>query len=337
MFQQLFSIRTSDPNLANRGRLLKVAALISLLAAVAFLPITSYGDASLISTFSMMVVALIIFAMAHYGYITLGGVLLIAAHMVTIVSSTPAEELAGHSPGMAFIIPILVAGLVLGATAVLITGVAAMAALITVILIDQVTWGAETWINILLLIISSGLVWLIIRLQERSAAFARRQAEEAHAAHKELQQREQALVAANEELKSSNAQLEALLGLVRELEIPVIPLLEGVLVVPLVGHLDTRRVDQINHRVLDAVYEQRARTVIIDITGISIIDTAVAQRIEQLAQSIQLLGARVMLTGIKADIAQTIIDLGLNFSTIRTAGRLQDGVAAVLGEMGRHN
>ena len=127
--------------------------------------------------------------------------------------------------------------------------------------------------------------------------------------------------------------MESLLSLVRDLETPAIPVLQGVLLVPLVGHIDTHRAARIIQAVLDAVVHQRAQIVIIDITGISVVDTAIVRRIERLAHSAQLLGARTMLTGVSAAVAQTIAEQELNFSEIRTMGRLQDGVAVVLDEM----
>ncbi|MEM8530562.1 MAG: HAMP domain-containing protein [Chloroflexota bacterium] len=130
-----------------------------------------------------------------------------------------------------------------------------------------------------------------------------------------------------------NEQLQALLHLVQELETPAVPLLDGVLLVPLVGYLDARRAQRISDVILQTAHTHKAQIVIVDITGISGIDTPTAQYIQQLAMSLQLLGARVLLTGITASVAQTIIELNISFQDITTYGSLQDGVAEVLQQV----
>lgn len=138
------------------------------------------------------------------------------------------------------------------------------------------------------------------------------------------------------ELRASNIEMRRLLDLVRDLETPAIPVLEGVLVVPLVGYLDGRRATQIQRTVLETVSEQRVRVVIIDVTAVSTIDQETARHIEQLAQMIQLIGARVLITGMNSTIARAIVDLDLKLANIQIAGRLQDGIALILKDSGSH-
>jgi anti-anti-sigma regulatory factor/HAMP domain-containing protein len=131
-------------------------------------------------------------------------------------------------------------------------------------------------------------------------------------------------------VREQNEQLRALLDLVRDLEIPAIPLLNGVLLVPLVGHLDTRRVDLLQERVVEAVYTQHTQTVILDLTGVAVIDTKVAHAIEQFVAAVQLLGARTIVTGINAHVSQTVTHLGVRFERVQIAARVQEAIAAVL-------
>jgi anti-anti-sigma regulatory factor/HAMP domain-containing protein len=131
-------------------------------------------------------------------------------------------------------------------------------------------------------------------------------------------------------VQGQNEQLRALLALVQDLETPAIPLLDEVLLVPLLGHLDTRRARLLQQRILEAVYAQHAQMVILDMTGLPMIDIAVAHHIQQLATAIQLLGAQTMVTGIRAPVAETLSQLGTLFEKIHVAGRLQEGLAAVL-------
>jgi DNA-binding LacI/PurR family transcriptional regulator/anti-anti-sigma regulatory factor len=115
---------------------------------------------------------------------------------------------------------------------------------------------------------------------------------------------------------------EALADTVRELGSPVIPLLPGILLVPLVGGVDARRAQQITASVLTAIQDQQANVVLIDITGIPIVDAHVANSLMQTAQAATLLGARVLLAGMKPEIAQHIVSLGLNLGQIETHGSL---------------
>jgi anti-anti-sigma regulatory factor len=103
-----------------------------------------------------------------------------------------------------------------------------------------------------------------------------------------------------------------------------------VLLVPLVGHLDTRRVDLLQERVIEAVYTQHTQTVILDLTGVAVIDTEVAHAIKQFIAAIQLLGARTIVSGINAQVAQTVSHLGVRFEGVQLAARVQEAIAAVI-------
>jgi anti-anti-sigma regulatory factor/HAMP domain-containing protein len=131
-------------------------------------------------------------------------------------------------------------------------------------------------------------------------------------------------------VREQNDQLRALLELVQDLETPAIPLLDGVLLVPVVGYLDTRRVTLLQQRVIEAVHTQRAQVVILDLTGITMVDTKVAHAIQQFVAAVQLLGARTIVTGISAQVAQTVTHMGVGFERVQIAARVQEGIAAVL-------
>lgn len=135
-------------------------------------------------------------------------------------------------------------------------------------------------------------------------------------------------------IQEQNEQLRKLIDLVQQLETPAIALHQHILLVPLVGYLDERRAGQIVQTTLAAVYAQRAQTVLIDITGVTLVDSQTITYLEQLIAAIRLLGARVVLTGIRSEIAQAITRLGRSFDTIETYHQLQDGVTTVLGAGG---
>jgi anti-anti-sigma regulatory factor len=99
---------------------------------------------------------------------------------------------------------------------------------------------------------------------------------------------------------------------IRELGCPIIPLFPGVLLVPLIGAIDSQRAEQILSVVLTAISTQRAQTVLLDVTGVPVVDTQVANSLLQMARSAMLLGARVVMVGIRPEIAQSIVGLGID-------------------------
>ncbi len=109
----------------------------------------------------------------------------------------------------------------------------------------------------------------------------------------------------------------------RELSSPLIPIADGVIVMPLIGAIDTSRAAQILENLLRGVEQYRAKVAIIDITGVQTVDTSVAQVLLQAAQAITLLGAQTMLTGVKPQIAQTVVQLGIDLKKIQTFSTLQ--------------
>ncbi|WP_052375073.1 PAS domain-containing protein [Chondromyces apiculatus] len=119
---------------------------------------------------------------------------------------------------------------------------------------------------------------------------------------------------------------------IRELSTPLIPLAEGLVVMPLLGTIDSSRAKQIMETLLDGVAAQRARIAILDVTGIKHVDTAVANALVKTAQAANLLGTEVVLTGIGPDIARILVELGVNLGTLKTRGTLQSAVAYALGK-----
>jgi rsbT co-antagonist protein RsbR len=136
----------------------------------------------------------------------------------------------------------------------------------------------------------------------------------------------------NEEQRRQSQELviAAQQAALRELSTPLIPVRDDVLVMPLVGTLDSMRAQQIIEALLSGVEQQGARAAIIDITGVSIVDTQVANALLQAAQAVRLLGAQVVLTGIRPEVAQTLVGLGVDLRAITTRATLQDGIATVL-------
>lgn len=116
----------------------------------------------------------------------------------------------------------------------------------------------------------------------------------------------------------------------RELSTPLIPISTTTVVMPLIGAIDTTRAQQILETLLEGVAAYQAETAIIDITGVQVVDTQVANALIRAAKAVRLLGARVLLTGIKPQIAQTLVHLGVSLDGIQTYSSLQSGVRTAI-------
>ena len=124
--------------------------------------------------------------------------------------------------------------------------------------------------------------------------------------------------------------IEAQRHALRELSTPLIPISERVVIMPLIGTIDSNRAQQVMETLLEGVARHNAELAILDITGVQVVDTQVAQAFIHAAQAVRLLGAQVMLTGIQPQIAQTLVHLGVDLGSIITRGSLQAGIAAAL-------
>lgn len=115
-----------------------------------------------------------------------------------------------------------------------------------------------------------------------------------------------------------------------ELSAPLIPVFENITVMPLIGTIDTERAKQIMDNLLHGVVKHRAEVVLIDITGVPVVDTMVAHYIIQAAEAVRLVGSQCMLVGIRPEIAQTIVNLGINLNKFVTKNTLKKGIEAAL-------
>ena len=112
-----------------------------------------------------------------------------------------------------------------------------------------------------------------------------------------------------------------------EMSTPLIPIRHDVMAMPLIGSVDAGRAQQALETMLEGMSRSRAHTAIVDITGVSAVDSSVASSLVRLAQAVRLQGAQVVLTGIRAEVAQTLVALGADLSCIVIKGTLQDGIS----------
>lgn len=113
---------------------------------------------------------------------------------------------------------------------------------------------------------------------------------------------------------------------IRELSTPVLLLRPGLLLLPIIGLIDTQRARQLTEQLLHSVRSNRAKVVVIDVTGVPSVDTKVANHLVQAVEAARLMGATSIVTGIAPDIAQTMVRLGIDLMRITTVGDLQSGI-----------
>jgi DNA-binding response OmpR family regulator/anti-anti-sigma regulatory factor/putative methionine-R-sulfoxide reductase with GAF domain len=116
----------------------------------------------------------------------------------------------------------------------------------------------------------------------------------------------------------------------QELSTPLIPIANGVVVMPLIGTIDSQRAQQIMETLLRGVGAYLAKTVIIDVTGVQVVDTHVADVLVKASRAVKLLGAEAVLTGIRPEVAMTLVGMGADLGNIVTHGNLQTGIAYAL-------
>jgi PAS domain S-box-containing protein len=121
---------------------------------------------------------------------------------------------------------------------------------------------------------------------------------------------------------------------IQELSTPVIPVMDRILVMPLVGNIDSARAKDIMRALLAGIREHRAKVIILDITGVPIIDSGVATHLDKTIQAARLKGARTIITGITDAVAEAVVDLGIDWSELVTLSTLQTGLIFALDELG---
>lgn len=145
-----------------------------------------------------------------------------------------------------------------------------------------------------------------------------------------IQQRTSDLEAKNSAIQQASERQQQLFETVQQLSTPLLPVLDGLVVLPIVGHIDTRRADDIMRTLLHGVAQQKAKVAILDVTGIATLDTHVIKLLLQAIQATELLGARVLLAGITAPMAQVIITQGIDLRHLRTYKDLRSAIESVL-------
>ncbi|MGQ9826801.1 MAG: STAS domain-containing protein [Roseiflexus sp.] len=128
------------------------------------------------------------------------------------------------------------------------------------------------------------------------------------------------------QLREETAAREQLSATVRRLSVPIIPIMEGVLVAPLVGEIDAERASLLQHRLLNQIVAERAQVAILDITGVPIVDSQVSIWLVQATTAARLLGARCVLVGINPEVSQALVASGVDLGDLVTRATLREGL-----------
>jgi len=144
---------------------------------------------------------------------------------------------------------------------------------------------------------------------------------------------------AEEEIRRLNEELEERVAQqsrsIMELSTPVITVWDEVVLLPLIGVIDTTRAQLMMERLLQGIVDSQSRVAILDVTGVPTIDASVAQHLLETVSAAKMLGAEVVIAGIRPEAAQTMTKLGIDLSAVRTCGNLRRGIAQAIAMVGK--
>ncbi len=323
----VFYIRRDD--VRQRQRLLVASALLGLAALldIPLLVLAAPGNINLVLLASVTVlVSTLVFFLGKIHKVVLGGWLLSILLLAAVLIALPLDSLT-KPIALVYVLPMLVGGWVVSSSAVLFSGAISTIILGGRLLFQNHNLDIQPAVVIVILSIITGLLWIILRDLEVSLAKSYEATEQAELLRAEATDQYSKATAATEDLLKAYAQQHDLLETIQALETPIMPLNEILLIVPVIGHIDTTRAQAISDRVLNEVHNRRSSFVIIDISGVAVVDTHVAQHIINLTLALKLLGASVIVTGITPGIAETMARLDISFGEAETAGSLSEGYA----------
>ncbi|MBN1887752.1 MAG: substrate-binding domain-containing protein [Thermoflexales bacterium] len=140
--------------------------------------------------------------------------------------------------------------------------------------------------------------------------------------------------AQEENLRLQEEIIEAQQQALQELSTPIIPVMDRIIVMPLIGSIDTLRAKDVTRALLSGIREHRAQVVILDVTGVPIVDTGIANHLSKTIQAARLKGARTIVTGMSEAVAETVVDLGVDWGGIETLADLQTGLRLAFTSLG---
>jgi rsbT co-antagonist protein RsbR len=352
----LLTIKSIDEDTRRRGRNVVLMTVGIMIMAVLSVPQIIVQSLASTAIFALIAIAMLIYmgvvVLARRGLVTLGALIFIAAEVAGVLLAALSARQLSVVPFF-LVLSLLIAGLSLRPWQIWLVLAFNLVGLLATILalpnnpLNEPN-GYQTVFGGALLLV---LVGLISFLGAKTTSVAFQAAEGARA---DAQQAAQALGRANAALETTVAERTAALTgalaevqsradaqarllaeveqqriAIRELSVPVIPISATTLIMPLVGTLDSTRLLQVQEQALQALERMSARYLVLDITGVPIVDSQVAQGLLAVVQAARLLGTEVLLVGIRPEVAQSLVGLGLNLQTMRTASDLQSALGRI--------
>ncbi len=349
-FQQWLNRLPYDtPLLQRQARLLQAMFIVligGVLAGIALAPVSNQTTESLITALTVYAAVLIGVGAAWWvlrrGFFRAAAVTVTATLVLAITGAMTAFGTQQHAqytlPGL--MAPLVLVGLTMKRQALWITcgAIIASVAFTTLGSIYLPQWFGFIHLpsaGPFVLISGFTLVAVVIGLiLDRFGGVLQEALNQAHERERELEtlraSLEQTVAERTASLQQTIAELRASQETVRALSAPALPVLPGVLVLPLIGAFDTRRIAELSDTALRAVDQRRAKVVIFDVTGITMLDTATAQALLHTAAAVRLLGAESWLVGLRAEVAQTIVGLGVDLRAFRTYASLEDAIGVLV-------
>jgi anti-anti-sigma regulatory factor len=345
--------RATSPQQQRLGRLVMVMVAVLLFPAVATLLLHSDWIDVLPYYLVTTVCLLQIFWLSRRGLVRLAALLLtltLIVQQIGISALSSSNDVGPASAPLIYGLIILIGGFSVGWWFGLLVALA-LPSTITILagleLIAMTPDWSTTALYVILLSAYAGLTALYTRSLDTALQEAARRTDDLAAARQaleetnsQLEQRiaertaalEQSLAAQAAQaqaLATSLAEQQRLNQTINDLSFPIIPVRNDTLILPLIGVLSTPRASALIETALKRIEQTRARRLFIDVTGVAVIDTLVAQALLRLAAAVRLLGATVTLVGIRPEVAQTLVSLGADFKEVRTAATLQEGLAGI--------
>jgi anti-anti-sigma factor len=353
MINELLRVDTADAEMQRRGRNVILLSMLIIFLMLCFV-LLAIGD----ENFSSILIAAIMnvgvhattFWLARQGMADIAAVLMIiAASLATLIVgfTVPALELI-----FVTIVPVLLAIATLRPAGVAATGLV-MAVILAMLLVSN-PWGIAPLIvqnsggpaaillvftTVVGILNSTSIVRTFGALQDSQADLKHTAAllERSNAVLEErvrdrtfeLEQALHLQRSQADELSQAMQSQQQLASLLTDMALPIIPVREDVLVVPLVGSLDTQRGQEMLTRILQAVEKAQARAIILDVTGVPVIDTYIGRIFINTADAVAMLGARTLLVGISPEVAQALVGLGVSLEGLETRATLQQGLESL--------
>jgi rsbT co-antagonist protein RsbR len=351
----LLAVRSQDEDEQRRGSMVVVVALGLIVTSVLLFPLTLQSTASISGRIVLVGSSLIelgVFFLARSGRVTLGAFTLI----LVILAGTVGPMIANHTVSFSIFylaLTLLIASLTLRPRQiwlVLLANLLVVAVFVSAL--PQTVWADQASAGMLVGgVIFLGIVGLISFLGANGMARVLRTVRQAQT---QLEASAASLAQSNADLEQRIAERTAALQTallevqtqaedqarllaeneqqrttIREMSVPVIPVSDTTMIVPLVGALDSGRLAQLCTQALQAIERTVTRYLILDITGVVIVDSQVAQGIIVVMEAARLLGTEVILVGIRPEVAQAIVQLGLQLAGVRTFSTLQTALSNI--------